>query len=103
MKILNKETLKALLGMRLSQELRTFRDEELGLDKDEILGDCFKINMFIVIYEILIESMNQMKKGTISELLDRQGNIISQIYESWLEENGDDYERIKQFVEKEVA
>lgn len=100
---MNKETLKALLGMKLCQELRMFRDEELGLNKDEILGDCFKINMYIVIYEILIENMNQMTKSTISGLVDCPGNIINQIYESWLEANGDDYERIKQFVEKEVA
>ena len=100
---MNNETLRALLGMKLTKELRVFRDEELRLCKDDILGDSFKINMYIIIYEVLIENLNVMRKSVIKELLDQPDNIINRIYESWLDANGDDYERIKNFVEKEVA
>lgn len=100
---MNKETLRALLGMKLNNEIHAFRDEELGLEREDILGDCFKINMYIIIYEVLIENMNTMRKSVMRELLDQQDNIIDRIYESWIETYGDDYERIKCFVEKEVA
>ena len=100
---MNKETLRALLGMKLNNEIHAFRDEELGLEREDILGDCFKINMYIIIYEVLIENMNKMRKNVMKDLLDQQENIIDRIYEAWVEANGDDYERIKCFVEKEVA
>lgn len=95
--------LKIQLRKRLAEEIKQFKEQELHLDKNEILGDCFKINMYIVIYEILIANTNFIDSNGIWELVNQSAGIIENLYKKWVNINGDDYERIEKFVMKEVA
>lgn len=87
--------------MKLYRELKVFMDESLQQSKSDIIADCFKINMYIVLYEILLEEIEQMNKYDVKKLF-LQETILQSLYDTYTDLYGDDYEKIKQFV-KEVV
>lgn len=95
------EQMKGLSYKRVYRELKDFTDEALQHTKSDIIARCFEINLYIVLYEILLEEIEKMDKQGLKTLLSKE-SILKCLYEAYTDLYGDDYERIKQFV-KEVV
>ena len=94
------EQIRGMLYKKLHRELRGYTEKALRNTKLDIIAQCFEINLYIVIYEVLLEVIEKLEYETLKTMIRRE-NILENLYESYTDLYGDDYERVKAFV-KEV-
>lgn len=94
---MEQEQMRGLLYKKLYWELKEFKDKTLRHTKSDMLAECFKINLYIVLYEVLLEEIEQMGSDDLRFLIGKEC-ILENLYEVYTDWYGDGYERVKKFV-----
>ena len=99
---MSEKELKELLLERLHIELNLFKDSMLQKEKGEIYEASFKIEIFINIYEILLEDVEGLGMDEVRRLLHFKYGILEALYQEWLTRDDGSYDELKDYVNDEV-
>lgn len=99
---MDENTLKNLLWQRLYLELQVFKYSVLQQSKEEIYHSSYQIEIFVNIYEILMEELEDLDEETMTVLLYQNGSILVFFYEEWLAKEDSIYEELKNCVINEL-
>lgn len=89
---------------KLYEELTAFKVSTLQESKEDILGSSYKTEVFVNLYEILIESVDSISDVLLSNLVNQSTNILETFYNSFLSSSEEDpmYAELKHHVEREL-
>lgn len=95
---MDEKELKELLLERLHLELHLFKDSMLRQTKKEIYEASFKIEVYVNVYEILLENVESLDTGTVRGLLDWKYGILESLYQEWLGYQDNSFDELKAYV-----
>lgn len=95
---MEEKELRGLFSERLHIELHLFKDSMLCKTKEEIYEASYKIEVFVNVYEILMEKAENLDMGTIREVLRWRCGILESLYEEWLGYSDNAYDELKACV-----
>ena len=99
---MEEKELKELLSEKLHVELYLFKESMLCKTKMEIYESSYKIEVFVNVYEILIEETENLDSETLRGLLHWKYGILESLYEEWLGCRDDAYDELKAYVGSEL-
>ena len=99
---MEEKELKELFSERLHIELHLFRDSMLQKTKKEIYEASYKIEVFVNVYEILLEDTENLDSGTIRGNLHWKYGILESLYEEWLGLDDNSFDELKAYVGSEL-
>ena len=99
---MSEKEIKKLVATCLYLELKIFQYELLSKSKREIYDASYKIEIMAIIYEILIEQLEEMKEEIVHHLILWKGNLMEDIYSRWLKKEDSSYEELKLHVEEHL-
>ena len=94
--------LRETLLERLHVEIQLFKDSMLCRDKEDIYAECYKIELYINIYEILVEETDRMPELLLRKLLYQNFGILDAFYQEWLGRDDSSYAELREYVEDEL-
>ena len=95
---MDEKELKELLLEKLHIELHLFKDSMLCKTKAEIYESSYKIEVFVNVYEILMEEVGSLDIGTVRGLLCQDTNILESLYREWLTRDDGGFDELKEYV-----
>lgn len=96
---MNKEIRK--VNAKLYLEYLRFKDEMLRKAQDEVFESCYKIDVFLNLYQILVEKAQQLSAEMLL-LLENDENILWELYQGWMKTSDDKYREMSQFVSERL-
>ena len=99
---MGEKELRELLLERLHIELNLFKDSMLQKEKGDIYEASFKIEVFITIYEILLEDVKELGRDGVRTLIYWKYGILESLYQEWLGREDSFYEELRTFVDDEM-
>ena len=99
---MEEKELKELLLEKLHIELHLFKDSMLQETKKEIYEASYKIEVFVNVYEILLEDTENLDSGTIRGNLHWKYGILESLYEEWLGRDDNSFDELKAYVGSEL-
>lgn len=99
---MDENTLKNLLWQRLYLELQVFKYSVLQQSKEEIYHSSYRIEIFVNIYEILMEELENLDEETMTVLIYQNGSILRFFYEEWMAGEGSIFDELKTCVINEL-
>ena len=100
---MEEKELKELLLEKLHIELHLFKDSMLQETKKEIYEASYKIEVFVNVYEILLEDTENLDSGTIRGNLHWKYGILESLYEEWLGRDDNSFDELKAYVGSELG
>ena len=100
---MEEKELKELFSERLHIELYLFKDSMLRKTNREIYEASYKIEVYVNIYEILMEEVENLDIETVRGLLYWKYGILESLYEEWLGYRDDSYDELKSYVGSELS
>jgi hypothetical protein len=71
--------------------------------KKEIYEASYKIEVFVNVYEILMEEVENLDIETVRGILHWKYGILESLYEEWLGYRDDSYDELKAYVGSELG
>lgn len=99
---MDENTLKNLLWQRLYLELQVFKYSVLQQSKEEIYHSSYQIEIFVNIYEILMEELENLDEETMTVLIYQNGSILRFFYEEWMAREDSIFDELKTCVINEL-
>ena len=99
---MEEKELKELFLERLHVELHLFRDSMLQRTKKEIYEASYKIEVFVNVYEILMEEVENLDIESVRGVLHWRYGILESLYKEWLGYRDDAYDELKAYVGSEL-
>ncbi len=99
---MSEKELKELLLERLHIELNLFKDSMIEKSKRDIYEASYKIEIFVNVYEILLEDVGSLGMDEVRRLLYWKYGILESLYQEWLTRDDGSYEELKAYVSDEV-
>ncbi len=99
---MSEKKLRELLLERLHIELNLFKDSMLQKTKGDIYEASFKIEVFVNIYEILMEDVKELGKDEVRTFLCWRYGILESLYQEWLGRKDSFYEELRAYVDDEM-
>lgn len=99
---MEKKELKELLSEKLHVELYLFKESMLCKTKMEIYESSYKIEVYVNVYEILMEEVENLDIETVRGVLHWRYGILESLYEEWLGYRDDAYDELKAYVGSEL-
>ena len=100
---MEEKELKELFSERLHVDLYLFKDSMLQKTKKEIYEASYKIEVFVNVYEILMEEVENLDIETVRGILHWRYGILESLYEEWLGYRDDSYDELKSYVGSELG
>lgn len=86
---------------RIYGEYQAYRASVLSCPNAEIFSKCYEIDIMVNLYDILTEKADMLQENVLASLLQRR-NILSGLYESWLEKDSSGYSELESHVDSEI-
>ena len=86
---------------RIYGEYQAYRASVLSCPNAEIFNKCYEIDIMVNLYDILTEKADTLQENVLASLLQRR-NILSELYESWLEKDSSGYSELESHVDSEI-
>lgn len=86
---------------RIYGEFMAYKASILSLNNAEIFGKCYEIDIFVNLYEILMEKAEKLSDEALAALLNRK-NVLQELYDEWLKKDDSNYEEIECHVSDEI-
>lgn len=99
---MDKKQLREVFLERLHVEMQVFKDSMLHKSKEFIFEECYKIGVYVNLYEILVEEEERMQEPVIRKLLHEKCGILDAFYEEWLSRDDNSYTELRDYVEDEL-
>lgn len=87
---------------RLHTELKLFKETMFRQEKDVIFGESYKIEIFVNVYEILVEKTEILPVSVLQQLLHQSHDILEFLYQQWLKKDDNSYIELSQYVDSEL-
>lgn len=95
--------IRTLFCKKISEELKEFKTSVLKTEKESIYSESYRIEVYVNIYEILMELAEKLPETVMLLLLKQSTGIIASLYEKWLKREDSSYEELKEYVLEEVV
>lgn len=96
-------SMKALFCRKIYEELQAFEQAILSGEKENIYGESYKIDVFVNLYEILVEQAGKLSDDVLKRLLQQSTGILAGLYEAWLKKEDSSYSELEKHVLEEVS
>lgn len=100
---MEEKELRELLSERLHVELHLFKDSMLQRPKEDIYESSYKIEVYVNVYEILMEEVGSLDIETVRGILHWRYGILESLYEEWLGRDGNSFDELKAYVGSELG
>ena len=100
---MEEKELKELLLEKLHIELHLFKDSMLQKTKKEIYEASYKIEVYVNMYEILMEEVQNLGIETVRGILYWKYGILESLYEEWLGHDDNSFDELKSYVGSELG
>ena len=100
---MEEKELKELFSERLHVELYLFKDSMLQKTKKEIYEASYKIEVYVNVYEILMEEVGSLDIETVRGILYWKYGILESLYEEWLGHDDNSFDELKSYVGSELG
>ena len=100
---MEEKELRELFLERLHIELHLFKDSMLRKTKKEIYEASYKIEVFVNVYEILMEEVENLDIETVRGILHWRYGILESLYEEWLGHDDNSFDELKSYVGSELG
>ena len=100
---MEEKELRELFLERLHIELHLFKDSMLRKTKKEIYEASYKIEVFVNVYEILLEDAENLDPEMLRGLLHWKYGILESLYEEWLGRDDNSFDELKSYVGSELG
>lgn len=87
---------------KLKEEYQQFRQRILQKDKQEIIKDSYRIEIFEELYKILVEKGDTLSDAILRNLLYQSG-ILDFLYDCWLKKEDSQLQELMDCVEEELG
>ena len=94
--------LRELLLQRLHMELLLFKDSMIQKKKEDIFMDSYRIEIYVNLYEILVEHADTLGADTMRMLLNLNYGILETVYQKWLGKKDSFYDELNTYVCNEL-
>ena len=94
--------LRELLLQRLHMELLLFKDSMLQKEKEDIFMNSYRIEIYVNLYEILVEHADTLGADTMRMLLNLNYGILETVYQKWLGKKDSFYDELNTYVCNEL-
>lgn len=88
------------VNAKLYLEYIRFRDETLQKIQKEIFSGCYKIDVLLNIYEILVEKTKELKSEGVLEAL--PDDTLEQLYCGWIRMENDVFQGLEEYVNQSL-
>ena len=99
---MDEKELRELFRERLHMELQRFKDSMLQKEKEDILKDSYRIEIYVNLYEIFAAYADNLKSGTIRRLLNFSSGILESVYQEWLRQEDGFYYELRDYAYSEL-
>lgn len=99
---MDEKKLRELLCGRLHMELNLFKDSILQKAKEDIYGASYKIEVFVNVYEILLEDADGLGTEEVRRLLYWKHGILEALYQEWLGREDSTLDELRAYVGGEL-
>ena len=99
---MEEKELRELLRGRLYMELNLFKDFMLQKAKEEIYGASYQIEVFINVYEILLEDADGLGIDEVRTLLYWKHGILEALYQEWMGREDGILDELRAYVGSEL-
>ena len=87
---------------KLKEEYQQFRQRILQKDKQDIIKDSYRIEIFEEFYKILVEKGDTLSDAILRNLLYQSG-ILDFLYDCWLKKEDSQLQELMDSVEEELG
>jgi len=87
---------------KLKEEYQQFRQRILQKDKQDIIKDSYRIEIFEELYKILVEKGDTLSDAILRNLLYQSG-ILDFLYDCWLKKEDSRLQELMDCVEEELG
>ena len=99
---MDEKGLRELLLQRLHMELLLFKDSMLQKEKEDIFMDSYRIEIYVNLYEILVEHADTLGADTMRMLLNLNYGILETVYQKWMGKKDSFYDELNTYVCNEL-
>ena len=99
---MDEKELRELFRERLHMELQMFKDSMLQKEKEDILKDSYRIEIYVNLYEIFAAYADNLKSGTIRRLLNFGSGLLESVYQEWLRQEDGFYYELRDYAYMEL-
>ena len=99
---MDEKELRELFRERLHMELKLFKDSMLQKEKEDILKDSYRTEIYVNLYEIFAAYADHLKSGTIRRLLNFSSGILEAVYQEWLRQEDGFYYELRDYAYSEL-
>ena len=99
---MDEKGLRELLLQRLHMELLLFKDSMFQKEKEDIFMDSYRIEIYVNLYEILVEHADTLGADTMRMLLNLNYGILETVYQKWLGKKDSFYDELNTYVCNEL-
>ena len=71
--------------------------------KEDIYESSYKIEVYVNVYEILMEEVGSLDIETVRGILHWRYGILESLYEEWLGRDGNSFDELKAYVGSELG
>ena len=99
---MDEKGLRELLLQRLHMELLLFKDSMFQKEKEDIFMDSYRIEIYVNLYEILVEHADTLGADTMRMLLNLNYGILETVYQKWMGKKDSFYDELNTYVCNEL-
>ncbi len=89
------------VNARLYLEYLKFKDDMLHKSQKEVFESCYRIDVFLNLYEIMVEKTEELPREILARLEEQEG-LLERLYEGWMKKDDSAYQELKDYVENEL-
>ena len=98
---MDEKKLRELFMERLHLEIQIFKDSMMCKSKEEIFAESYMIELYINLYEILLQQSERIPAQLLRKLLYQRSGILDAFYQEWLSMDDSFFTELKEYVENE--
>ena len=99
---MDEKGLRELLMQRLHMELLLFKDSMLQREKEDIFKESYKIEVWVDLYEIFVETAADLDEDTMRGLVNLNFGILESVYQKWMERKDGFYDDLQDYASREL-
>ena len=99
---MDESQLREVFLERLHIEIQLFKDSLLQRAKEDIYAASYRIELYVNLYEILVEQAERMPEELMRAMVYHPCSILDAFYEEWLRKDDSFYTELRDYVEDEL-
>lgn len=89
------------VNARLYLEYLKFKDDMLRKSQEEVFESCYRIDVFLNLYEIMVEKTEELPREILMRM-EKQEGLLERLYKGWMKKDDSAYQELKDYVENEL-